>query len=201
MLMSGVVFAHSIDTGPLTFDLGVPISYYNVIDVLGTFANFNKLTSVASVSALNTIRNLPLTILSALRTGVEFDFLLNVVPDVLGIGLNTAVLASYGFHPNVAANRMNFLIDVPFRASVRIGIGQTGYIQMHTGVYLQNIVEAASNSSFSVFRYVDVGLRFKIGSFAFGGGYLVEVVPQPSNNNLVPNPKFPFYAGVYIPVI
>lgn len=194
VLMSGVVYAHSLDTGPITFDAGIPVLYFNHLDLaqsLGEFAISNTVSAV---------RNFPIKILSNARAGFEIDFLLNVVPDVLGIGFNTAVLMSFGFHPNVVSSKMAILIDVPIRASVRVGLGDVGYVQIHSGFYLQNIVEAIDDSSFSLFRYIDIGLRFKIGSFALTAGYLIEVVPPPSGSNLTPNPELPFYAGLYIPI-
>lgn len=194
ILMSGAVFAHSVDVGPVTFDILLPILYINNIDALSTFASFSS-------SIVSDLQAAPFKILGNLRAGFEFDLLLNVVSNTLGIGFSVGALMSFGEHPNVLVGKSNVIIDMPFRAAMRIGFGQSSYFQLYTGLYLQNLVEAATDSSFDVFRYVDVGFRFKLGSFGFGGGYLIEVIQPTAGTNLNPNPTIPFYAGVYVPII
>lgn len=199
IMMAGTIAAHSVDTGPITFDAGIPITYINYIDLANAVSSFQNLGGGNIAQAIDTVRELPFRILSNIRVGFELDFLLNVVPDVLGIGVNAATLASYGFHPNVEAVA-NIIIDIPLRLAFRFGLGQVGYIQVHTGFYLQHIVEAVSDNTFQVFRYVDVGMRVKIGAFSFHGGYLIEAIPISDKGNVIPNPPIPFYAGVFIPI-
>ena len=174
---------YSVDVGSFAIDIGIPILYVNN-------APFSSASNNGEVWS---------TLAGNLRAGVEGDVLLNIVPGHLGVGFNTAILMGTELVRELDCDAV-FMMDIPLRGTIRIGVGGPGYLQLHGGVLLKNVTNSASSTNPAGEHYIDVGARLRIGGIGFEGGYLVETNERNARVDTA-DEAAPFYLGLYIPII
>lgn len=183
ILVPSVVSA--LDVGMVSIDVGVPLLYVNknlIVDESGGRAPIWGL------------------ILGNLRSGVEADFIFEIVPSVFGLGANVGALFGIGSQPGTRG-APTFIADIPIRIAARLEIpGITGYVQVHGGVILENVLNAGL-TSFNALRNIDLGVRLRFSQIAIEGGYLFALPDVHKNANLLVGTDIPFYIGLYIPII
>lgn len=185
ILVPSVVSA--VDIGVASIDVGVPVLYVNK----------NPIVDISGIGGQAPLWGL---VIGNLRTGIEADLIFKVVPGVFGLGANIGVLAGVGSQPGTNGSP-TFIADVPIRIAARLDIPViTGYVQVHGGIILENIITAGL-TGFDVLRNVDLGVRLRLFQIAIEAGYLLEVADLPKNRDILSGAEAPFYVGLYIPIL